>query len=76
MEDSMHILVINCGSSSIKAAVINHETGARALELEPRLGEERGGRPGAAPPRGRSIQTDRPRGIVDLESARSLEQIA
>lgn len=29
----MHILVINCGSSSIKAAVVEHETGARIATL-------------------------------------------
>ena len=41
MEDPMHILVINCGSSSIKAAVIDHETGAHTLELKAeRLGQE------------------------------------
>ncbi len=36
----MHILVINSGSSSIKAAVVNHKTGepARSLSVE-RLGE-------------------------------------
>ena len=37
----MHILVINCGSSSIKAAAINHTTGERALELKAeRLGQD------------------------------------
>ena len=30
----MHILVINCGSSSIKAAVVNEQTGERAIELK------------------------------------------
>lgn len=29
----MHILVINCGSSSIKAAVVDHHTGARVATL-------------------------------------------
>lgn len=40
----MHVLVINCGSSSIKAAVIDAATGARAADLQ----AERLGTPGAA----------------------------
>lgn len=36
----MHILVINCGSSSIKAAVVHEQTGKRAVELKvERLGQ-------------------------------------
>lgn len=38
----MHILVINCGSSSIKAAVVHEKTGDRAVELK----VERLGQPG------------------------------
>ena len=39
----MHILVINCGSSSIKAAVLEHESGAPVVELKAeRLGEGEG----------------------------------
>ncbi|MEM1347839.1 MAG: acetate/propionate family kinase [Myxococcota bacterium] len=39
----MHILVINCGSTSIKAAVIDHKTGAREASLDvQRLGPEGG----------------------------------
>lgn len=37
----MHILVINCGSSSIKMAVVDHQTAARSIKLEAqRLGTE------------------------------------
>lgn len=37
----MHILVINCGSSSIKAAVVHHQTGERVGQLKvERLGQE------------------------------------
>lgn len=37
----MHILVINCGSSSIKTAVVHEETGNYAMELKiERLGQE------------------------------------
>lgn len=37
----MHILVINCGSSSIKAAIVNHKDGSHAAELKAeRLGQE------------------------------------
>ncbi len=37
----MHILVINCGSSSIKAAIIQHQTGEHVLDLKcERLGED------------------------------------
>ncbi len=36
----MHILVINCGSSSIKAAIIEHETGVRLVGVHvERIGE-------------------------------------
>jgi acetate kinase len=33
MEEPMHVLTINCGSSSIKAAVIAHESGERVARL-------------------------------------------
>lgn len=37
----MHILVVNCGSSSIKLAVVDHQSAARAITLEAqRLGTE------------------------------------
>ena len=37
----MHILVLNCGSSSVKAAVLNHKTGERALEMTiERIGQD------------------------------------
>ena len=37
----MHILVINCGSSSVKTAVVHEETGNYAMELKiERLGQE------------------------------------
>ncbi len=37
----MHILVVNCGSSSIKAAVVAHEDGAKVAELKiERLGTD------------------------------------
>lgn len=37
----MHILVINCGSSSVKIAVVEHQTAARAMTLRAeRLGTE------------------------------------
>ena len=39
----MHVLVINCGSSSIKAAVLDPETGVRAATLR----AQRVGQPGA-----------------------------
>lgn len=37
----MHILVINCGSSSVKAAVVDHKRGEHVLDLKiERLGQE------------------------------------
>lgn len=37
----MHILVINCGSSSVKAAVVDHKRGDHVLDLKiERLGQE------------------------------------
>ena len=40
----MNILVVNCGSSSLKAAIVEHETGAKLSEtLVGRIGGD--GRP-------------------------------